>query len=544
MMKVFTSWSKKKLTSLFLTAVVGAALMASGCGGNKETKGKGAAGKDRPLTIGLTNAPSGFNPLSTADLAGRFVNRFMFDTLLGQPEVYKFTPHLANAIDTKDKQTYTIKLNPKAQWSDGKPITADDVIFTLNLIANPDSVSSLGRYISFLQGLDGTGKLRNGTSIPGLKKIDDHTVEFKAKNPIDPNIVKGNLGFNVPIVPQHVYSKLAVKAIPNAKEVTNPTVFSGPYKFVKYVTNDHLELVANDKYTLGAPKIKRIFVKLQNDTNLVVDLKAGKVTMNAGLGIGKIPVKEVDGLKADKKLEVATIPPNTSQYMMVNNTKFNEHFRKAMVYAVNRQQMKDQLYKGHADITPTLYTRPSPVFDPTVKDFPYDPAKAKEELAQSGFDTSKELTLLVPLGNSLREQSADIVQQNLKAIGLKIKVSKVDFPTLLAQARKGNFDLMLIGTAQPVDPDYSTYFAPGSLSNYSMTNDPELMKMFEQGIKETEFEKRKAVYQKIQHYLAEKQYQLILYNEENFAVKDKTLVGGLKPFWEGSFDDVHTWYFK
>ena len=542
-MKLFDSWGKKRIAGLFLAAALGAALLTSGCGGGKESAGKGGA-KDRPLTIGLTNAPGGFNPLATSDLAGQFVNRFMFDTLLGQPEVYKFTPHLADSIDTKDKQTYTIKLNPKAQWSDGKPITADDVVFTLNLAANPQSVTSLGRYISFLQGLDGKGKLQSGTSIPGLKKIDDHTVEFKTKTPIDPNLVKYSLGFSVPIVPKHVYSKLDVKAIPNAKEVTNPTVFSGPYKFVKYVTNDHLELAANDKYVKGAPKIKRIFIKLQNDTALVVDLKAGKVTMNAGLGIGKIPVKEVDGLKADKKLSVETIPANTSQYMMVNNKKFNIDFRKAMVYAVNRQQMKDQLYKGHAEITPTLYTRPSPVFDPTVKDFPYDPAKAKEALAKSGFDTGKELTLLVPIGNSLREQSADIVQQNLKAIGINVKISKVDFPTLLAQARKGDFDLMLIGTAQPVDPDYSTYFAPGSLSNYSMTDDPELMKLFEQGVKETVFEKRKEVYHKIQHYLVDKQYQLVLYNEENFRVKDKNLVGGLKPFWEGSLDDVNTWYFK
>ena len=215
-----------------------------------------------------------------------------------------------------------------------------------------------------------------------------------------------------------------------------------------------------------------------------------------------------------------------------------------MVYAINRKQIKDQLCKGYADITPTIYTRPSPVFDGTVKDFPFDPEKAKAELAQSGFDTNKELVLMVPLGNSIREQSADLIQQDLKAIGVKLKLEKMDFPTLIAHARKGDYDMLLMGTAQAAEPDYTAFFAPGSLSNYSQTNDPKLMKMFEEGRTLTDFNARKAVYQKIQHYLAENQFQLLLYNDQNFSIKAKNLVGGVKPFWEGMLDDVQNWYFK
>ena len=527
--------------------MLGASIMVAGCGsggGSKGASGESGKAKDKILTVGYTNAPSGVNPLSTPDVAAHLISRYMYDTLLGQPDTNKFTPHLALSIDTKDKQTYTIKLNPKAQWSDGKPITADDVVFTLNLAANPNVISSLGRYMNFMAGLSTGGKLKAPGTIPGLKKVDDHTVEFKTKKPIDPNIVKAGLGFNVNIVPKHVFEKIEPKNLPNAKEVTNPTVFSGPYKFVKYVTNDHMELVANDKYVLGAPKIKRLFLSFASDTNLVVNLKAGKVQINAISGVGKIPVKEIDGLKADKKLEVKEIPADSSQFLMPNCSKFNVHFRRALSYAINKDQLVNQLFKGHADVTPTLYTRPSSVFDKDLKGLEYSPEKAKAELAQSGFDTSKELTLLVPIGNSLREQSAEPIQQNLKAIGLNVKISKVDFPTLLANARKGTFDMLLIGLSQPPDPDYSTYFAPGSLSNYSMANDEKLMEMFEEGIQKTDFADRKKIYTEIQKYLNDNQFQIVLYNPQNTSVKAKNLVGGVTPYWDGSLDDIYKWELK
>lgn len=534
----------KKIAALGAAFILGASLLMAGCGGGSKSASSGGGSKDKPLTIGLTNAPSEFNPLATPDLAGRYVCSFMFDSLLGQPEVYKFTPHLADSIDTKDNQTYTIKLNPKAQWSDGKPITADDVVFTLNLAANPKVVSSLGSYMKFLPGLNGASKLEKGDAIPGLKKIDDHTVEFKTRNPIDPNIVKGTLGFKIPIVPKHVFEKLDPKAIPNAPEVTSPKVFSGPYKFVKYVTNDHLELVANDKYLRGTPKIKRIFMTISNDTNLVVNLKAGKVQMAAGLGIGMVPIKEIEGLKADKKLDLKMYPATNSQFLMANNQIYNEHFRRGIAYAINREQMRDQLLKGYAELTPTLYTKGNVAFDESVKNLPYDVNKAKEEFAKSGVDLSQEITLMVPLGNSIREQSSDLIQQNLKAAGLNVKISKMDFPTLESHARKGDFQMLLIGLAQPADPDYTMYFQIGTIGNYSKTNDPKLMDMFEDGIKETNFEKRKVIYKDIQKYLAEKVFQNILYNQQNVAVKSKDLVGGQKPFWDGTIDDIHTWYFK
>lgn len=535
----------KKLLMAGLAVMLGVSVLAAGCGGKKEG-GAASGGKDKPLFIGMTNAPSGFNPVLCADAGAKWVISYMYDSLLGQPEVNKFTPHLALSIDTTDKQTYTIKLNPKAKWSDGKPITADDVVFTFNLIANPKAPTSRGRYIKMLEGLDANGKLKEPGTIPNLVAKDATTVEFKTKTPLDPNYVKSLLGFEVPVLPKHVFEKLEPGKIASSPAATAPTVFSGPYKFVKYVTNDHVELAANDSYVNGAPKIKKIFIKIENGTNLVVDLKAGKVNMAAGDGIGIVPVKDMDMLKKESRLLVKAAPAPSTQLLIANNENkaFNVHFRRAMTMAVNRQQIVDQLYKGYAKVNPTIYTEASPVYDATLKPLPYDVEAAKKELAQSGFDTSKKLTLLVPIGNVLREQSADIIQQNLKAIGLDVQLQKLDFPTMHSRAMKGDFEMLLIGLSQPADPDYSNYYMPGSAGNYSHTNDAKLIELLNAGASKTDFAERKVVYTEIQKYLKDNQFVTALYGQNYFIVQDKNLDGGIKDFWDGSLNDINKWSFK
>ena len=516
-------WSK---TSKAIAAVLlGASLLMSGCGGGSKSASTGgsAAKGGKALTIGMTNAPKSFNPLTQPDAAGQFVMRFMYDTLLGQPEPQKFTPHLAKSFETKDNKTYTVKIDPNAKWSDGKPITADDVIFTINLIANPKVESSLGRYIKPLAGLSSTGKLKEGQKLTSVIKIDDKTVEFVCRQPLDPNYVKNSLGFNVSILPKHIFEKIDPAKIPSSKAVQSPSVVSGPYKFTKYVTNDHIELAANDGFVLGAPKIKKIFIKIQNGTNLVVDLKAGKVQMSAGAGIGKVSINDIDVLKKEKNLVVKDVPSLGSQYIMPNDSdpEMNVHFRKALVHAVNRKQLVDQLYKGYGAVYPTMYTAASPVYDKTVKNPEYNVELAKKELAASGYDVNKEIVLMVPLGNVQREQSADLIQQNLQAIGLKVKLQKMDFPTLMTHNKKGDFKIMLMGLTLSADPDYMNLYETGGVSNFQKTADPKLMDMMSAAAFEADSAKRTQRYHEIQHYMAEQMFNIPLYGEQDFIIQNK-----------------------
>lgn len=519
------------------------AMLTVGCGGG-DKKAAPAKSGSKPIYMGMHNSPTSFNPLLVPDAGGRVMAHYLYDTLLGQPEPYKFTPHLATSFESKDGQNYVVKLNPKAKWTDGKQVTADDVVFTINLIANPKMKTSRGRYIAMLQGLDSKGKLTSGDKIPGLVAKDATTIEFKTKVPVDPNFVKCMLGFDVPIVPKHIWEKQDIATIEKSELATKPTVTSGAYKLVKFVPGNSVELEANKDFYMGTPKTEKFFIKIENATNIVTDLKAGKLNMVAGGGIGTVPIKELPMLKKEANLTVKTYPAPAPQLLEINNQKFNTKFRRAVTMGINRQIMCDKLYDGYAYVTPSLYTKDSPVFDSSVKPLPYDVEAAKKELKESGFDTSKELLLQVPIGNIPREQSAELIQQNLTAIGLKVKLQKMDFPTVIGNARKGNFDMLLIGLAPSLDPDNSAYYAKGSAQNYTACDDPKLSAMFAEGMAQPSLEKRKVVYAKIQKYLVENCIDVTLYAQEYFVVQSKNMVGGIKPYWEGSWDDLHTWEVK
>lgn len=537
-MNFLSEMYKKKKIIIGIIILIGVFLL-SGCG----NKGTSSNGKDT-LYIGMTNTPDSFNPLFNPGIAGRFSIRFMYDTLLGMPEPNKFTPQLANSINTEDNQHFTITLNPNAKWTDGKPIIADDVIYTLNLIANPKVETTKGTYIKMLKGLDDKGKLLTGDTIPDLVAKDKHTVLFKTKTPIDPNYVKSMLGFEVYIVPKHVFEKIQPSEIANSEAATKPKVTSGAFKFVDYVTNDHIEYEANKEYYKGTPKLNKIFIRIMNGTSLVTELKSGNVQMAAGAGIGTVPVKDLDILKKDSKLVVKLAPSMSGQFLLANNEKFDVHFRRALTMAIDRKQIVDQLYKGASQMVPTMYTQASPVYDANLKDLPYDPVKAKQELAASAFDISKELVLQIPLGNTLREQTGDLVQQNLKAIGLNVKQQKLDFPAVLSNAKLGDYDLMLMGYVPTVEPEYSAYFIPGGGSNYSHTNDPELINMFLQAANITSMEQRKNAYFNIQKYMVDHQFVTVLDVPNDIIAQSKNLKGGIKDFWEGSLDDLYEWHFE
>jgi peptide/nickel transport system substrate-binding protein len=358
--------------------------------------------------------------------------------------------------------------------------------------------------------------------------------------------LKSFLGFEVFIVPKHVFEKIDIAAIPASEAATKPSVTSGPFKFVTYKTNDHVEYAANTEYYQGVPKLKKIFIRVMNGTNLVTELKSGGIQMVTGGGIGILPIKDLDMLKKDEKLVIKTTPSFQGQYLDINNSlpEHNTKFRRAVTMAINRKQIVDQLFKGTAQVVPTIYTPASDFYDASVKNLPYDPEAAKKLLAESGYDTSKEIILSVPIGNVLREQSADLIQQDLKAIGLNVKQQKMDFPTLLAKARKGEYQMILIGYGLTVDPDYSSYFVPGGSNNYAHTNDPKLTKMMLDAAVMTSAAQRKTAYSEIQKYMKEQQFITCLYSPDYIIGQTKSLKGGTKDFWDGSLSNLHEWSFE
>src|SRR5206468_2462176 len=194
----------------------------------------------------------------------------MFPPFVDLDESLKFVPMLADSIETKDNVTFTVKLNPKAKWTDGKPVTADDTLFTIQMIANPKVQSSVSINLSLLKGFDDRGKLPEGVKdLEGVKKMDDHTIEFTAKAPIDPNLFKDKIGKRIKTMPKHVLQDVTPEQFQQNAFVQKPNVSFGAFKFVSYQQNQYVEFEANKDYFKGAPKIDKLYFKIMPASNIV-----------------------------------------------------------------------------------------------------------------------------------------------------------------------------------------------------------------------------------------------------------------------------------
>lgn len=541
-----------KTSRLLLLIALAVILVLAGCGkdGGSGAEGQsggespsGAEGKEKIIFMGQVNAPVTFNPINASDVASQYNQQPIFDSLLDMVEPLKFLPKLADSFETEDNQTFTIKLNPDAKWTDGTPITADDVAFTIQLAANPLVESAVGAHISLLDGLDDSGKLPSGQdTLSSVKVIDAKTLEVTTKQPVDPNVLKEQFGVKFLILPKHVLENVPPEDLAKHPFFQAPNVTSGPFKFVTYAKDQYIEYEANPDYYRGAPKVDRLFIKIMPATNLYAQLQTGEIHMNTGVGIGLIPSADYDAVKNLESVRTKQEKKTGIQVMMYNvNTVQDPKVRQAIAYAIDRHFIVENLLKGVGEVVDGPYPTINPFLNTELETYDYNPEKAKQLLAEAGWDASATLRLVVPTGNKNREQSADIIAQNLLDVGVKTKIEKYDFATVMQKGRAGEYDLLLIGNNLTLDPDGANilYHSEGNF-NYMGYSNPRVDQLFSEGKQEVDPEKRKAIYNELQAIWQEDLPVLTLYSDyEILAVSNKVKVG--EPRFFGTFYDVHEW---
>jgi peptide/nickel transport system substrate-binding protein len=537
-------------------AVSSVLLLAACGGGNTSTTapsgGGGTAGSTTPapaagtnakgmMYLGMTNPPIIFNPINSVDVASTFTEKFMFDTFLEMEGPLKFVPRLADAIETTDNQTFTIKINKDAKWTDGTPVTAHDAAFTFNLIANPKVETAVGSYIAMFDGLGPDGKLKEGeSSIPSVKIVDDKTLEFKTKAPLDPNMLKEQLGTKLMVLPKHVLEKVDPAGLSQDPFMQKPTVTNGAFKFVQYQKDQYIELAANPDYYRGKPALEKMFIKIMPSANLVAQLQTGEIHMNVAGGIGNIPTQDYDTVKSMQHLVSKAEPTFGFQTMMFNTEKVDPKVRQAMAYAVDRKQIVEKLIRGYGEVVDGPYTSVSPYLDKSLQQYTYDTEKAKQLLQEAGWDFNREIQFMVPTGNKVREQSADIITQNLIAAGMKVKVSKFDFPTVMAKSKAGDFEVMLMGLTLTLDPDvYALYGKDGSY-NFMNYDNPKSEELLNKGKTEPNADVRKGIYNELQKVWNEDVPLISLYSINDFSGISKQVTHG-EPRVFGFHRDLEKW---
>ncbi len=194
------------------------------------------------VNIAMWSPPNGFNPLNADSSYGQFVIDILFHSLTRFNDNVEFAPRLADSWDINEDNTeFTFHLNPDAKWHDGTPITAADVEFTMWAISHPEIVTNRAN-ISFLKGLEGSKRPEGVETVEGIEVIDDHTIKFITKNPIDPLALLEQPGNQVRSSPSAYSTGNVAGGVRHPGfSRRNPTVGSGAFKFVRYETGQFIE---------------------------------------------------------------------------------------------------------------------------------------------------------------------------------------------------------------------------------------------------------------------------------------------------------------
>lgn len=474
-----------------------------GCGTSSSST-KTSSSTKKIINIGIMNAPSAFNPLDTADSSETYMTEILFRPLMDLDSNLKFIPALADSITTTDNKTFTVNLNKNAKWTDGQPVTADDLMFTIGLITNPKVTSSLSSQLNMLSGLDDNGKNTSGKEdFEGAKKVDDHTVTLITKEPVDTTIFNDLISQYLRAIPKHILKDVAPEQIFKAEFFQNPNVTDGPFKFTTYKKDQYVQLTANKNYFKGTPKLSGINFKVMQGTEITVQLQSGEIDMNEP-NIGVIPTDDVSKVKAMKNITTSKTLTNTLQVVELNTKTIPDaRVRKAISYAINRKQIVSNLLKGSGEEAIGPYTKSSKFYDSSANFPSYNKSKAKELLKEANWDPNKVLKFNVPTGNTVREQAASIIQQNLQDIGIKVQIQKYDFVTTLNLGKKHDFDLCAMGLLiDPVNPDFTQNIGTNQLMNLSAYSNPEIDNLLKTGKVTIGNSKRAEIYNKIQQIYA------------------------------------------
>lgn len=514
---------------LLLTACGGGQTASTGSTGGGDTtaqtegsKAEGGSSGEKVVTMAQTGDWDTFMVMNTTNAGADNVNELMFDRLMVLNTDGTFDPRLASTWETNEAQDKIIyHLNENAKWHDGEPVTAEDVVYSAQ-VASSAEYNYLRRIrMQYFAGTDETGCELSENSVEA-KALDEHTVEFTLKRPMDPSTVYALVNRDFFIMPKHLLSQISDADLVNDAFWQNP-VGSGPCIFERTESGVSITFAANKDYYLGAPDFDRLIFKKVQASNLLSGLMSGEIDVLSGNT--QIPLADWEAATKTAGVVTNSVPTFAYQYMAMNTARdyLPETVRQAISLAINRQVIVDQLLQGQGRIAIGPLPEDHKYFNRDLLPIEYDTEKAKTMLTEAGWDTNRELEVLVPVGNEVREKSAILIQQDLQKIGIKTKIQTLDFPTLLTNARNGDYDLCFIGSAGSVDPSESVpNVTAGYMNNFTQLSDPTLGQVGESGANEITFEARKEIYDEYQSILFKQMPMAFLYfTNDLFAHSEK-----------------------
>ena len=449
-----------------------------------------AASGEKIINVGVTNTIGSLNPLL---LNGGEINKYatglMFLPLMELDADLNFEGMLADSITTEDNKNFIVHIDDAATWSDGTPVTADDVVYTALRLASPVIGNTAMMYYVF-EGVGDDGFVEEGAeSIDGIQKVDDKTVQFTTKEDMPITTFENSYARYLLTLPKHVIEQYSEEELSTADWFNHPDVVSGPFIVTDFDVDHYISYEANKDYWKGAPKIDKLNIKIVDGSQLYAGLQSGEIDITQQT-MSDIPQEDYESVEALDNVEVVYGSPVTNQSVFIQTKNVPDvKVRQAMLYAIDRQQILEELLNGHGEIVDGFLSSASPFYDDSLTPVSYDPEKAKTLLEEAGWDGSQTIRFYVNSGDSTFVNAASIIAAEWAAVGIKAEIQTVDFATLMSVAGTEDYDVLAVQyTYAPVDPypdvawllggegswtGYSDDTLNDALTKSQLTSDPE-----------------------------------------------------------------------
>lgn len=464
-----------KVMSLLLALVMVASVTACGAASTEEgtttedaavteegteesTEGAGpatAAEGEKIINVGVTDSLGGVNPFAIDQTEiNKYAIDLMFLPLMELDKDLNFQAMLADSITTEDNINFVVHVDDAATWSDGTPVTADDVAYSVLRLASPIVNNTTLMLYAFEGTDDATGFVEEGaTSMSGVQVLDDKTVQFTSKYPMALTTFQNTYARYIHVMPKHVIEQFAEDELTTAEWFNKPDVISGPFFLTDYDNDHYISYTANKDYWKGAPKIDKLNIKIVDGSQIYSGLQSGEIDITQHT-MTAIPQEDYESIEALENVSVVYGSPVTNQSAFIQTANIPDaRVRQALVYAIDRQQLVDQLLKGHGEVVDGFLSSASPFYDDSITPIEYNPEKAKELLEEAGWDGSQTLRFYVNSGDNTFVNGVQVMVAQWAAVGINVEVTTVDLATLMSVAGTTDYDIMAVQyTYAPVDP--------------------------------------------------------------------------------------------
>lgn len=489
------------------------------------------------ITISLGADAKRLIPMLASDSASGDISGWIFNGLTKYDKDIKITGDLAESWDVStDGQVITFHLRHNVKWHDGAPFTSADVLFTYKTLKDPKVATPYS---------DSLGPISK------VEAPDDYTVKVTYKEPFAPALESWGLG----LIPKHL---LAGKDI-NKDDFNRHPIGTGPYKFDEWLTGNRIVLSAFDDYFEGRPHIDKYVARILPDqATQFLELKTRGIDF---MGLSPLQYsRQSDTADFREHFNKLRYPAFAYTYLGFNleDPKFKDKkVRQAISYAINQKSIIEGVLLGLGSPCTGPFPPESWAFNKDVKGYPYDPEKAKGLLAEAGWKPGPDgmlkkngqpfaFTILTNQANEERKKAAEIMQQDLKKVGIQVKISAIEWQALLHEfIDKRKFDAIIMGWALSRDPDsydiwHSSKTKEGEF-NFISYNNPEVDKLLLEGRQTFDIEKRKEIYHKIHAILSDDAPYTFLYVPDALPILHKRFKGVKKePL--GIFYNFKDWY--